>query len=100
MLVALVWSEAQSWLTLAPLPDFTSSIGSQLEESGVFLTAVFASPDPLGLSTLTAMVSPPSIPWASVSSLITLLATSTLVWLLGNGLLIRKGPLPANRRQR
>lgn len=99
-LLALVWSEAQSWLALAPLPDFTGLFGAALEEAGVFLTAVFASPDPLGLGSLAAVINAPSIPWASVSSLITLLAASTLVWLLGNGLLIRRGPLAANRRER
>jgi Putative zinc-finger len=99
-LLALAWSEAQSWLALVPLPDFTGPFSTALEGVGVFLSALFASPDPFGLGTLPAMITAPTIPWASVSSLITLLAASTLVWLLGNGLLIRRGPLAANRRER
>ncbi len=92
--------QALSGLAPAALPGLTNSIASVLEEAAVFYSALVATPDPLGLEALVSSVSGPSIPWASVSSLITLLAAATLVWLLGNGILLRRGPLSENRRNR
>jgi anti-sigma factor RsiW len=80
------------------LPDLTTSLASSVEEVAVFLSAVVATPDPLGIQALLGRISAPSIPWASVSSLVAVLAGSTLVWLLGNGLLLRRGALTATRR--
>lgn len=100
VLLGLVWPEALSGLSRGATLDLTGPVISLVEEVGVFLSAVLTSPDPLGLEAFAARISAPSIPWASLSSLIILLTASVFVWLLGNGLLIRRGPLAANRRDR
>jgi anti-sigma factor RsiW len=99
-LLGFILPDALSGLTPAAIPGFTVAISSVLEQAAIFLSAVVATPDPLGLEALVSSFSAPSIPWASVSSLITLLAAATLVWLLGNGILLRRGPLSENRRDR
>lgn len=99
-LVILYLPQAVAGLAPAALPDFTDSIAAVLEEAAVYYTALLATPDPLGLEALAASLGRLSIPWASVSSLITLLAAATLLWLLGNGILLRRGPLSENRRNR
>lgn len=97
-LLGLARPEAVPWLAPMAMPGFTTAVGSVLEEAAVFLSAALATPDPLGLEALLFRVSVPGVPWASVSSLMTLLAGSTLVWLLGNGLLLRRGRLSPDRR--
>jgi anti-sigma factor RsiW len=98
-LLALAAPDALSQLEASILSGITGSFLSAAEEVGVYLSALVASPDPLGIEALVSGLGAPSIPWASVSSLITLLAASTLAWLLGNGILLRRGPLSEQRRQ-
>jgi len=100
ILLGLAWPEALAWLAQGAAPDLTSPFISALDESARLFSVMFAAPDPLGLEALLSSLSTPSIPWASVSSLISVLAGSAFVWLLGNGLLLRVGPPSANRRDR
>jgi anti-sigma factor RsiW len=99
LLLGLAAPEAVSQLGAAVIPGMANSFLSAMEEAGVYLSAWIATPDPLGLQALASGLSAPSIPWASVSSLITLLAAATVVWLLGNGILLRRGPLSEQRRK-
>jgi anti-sigma factor RsiW len=99
-LLGFVLPEVLSRLAPIPVPDFAGSLGYALEEAIVFSSALIATPDPLGLEALASSLNAPMIPWASATSLMVLLAGATLVWLLGNGILLRSGPLSANRRNR
>lgn len=99
-MLGLAWPEALTWLAQGAAPDLTNPLATAFDEGFRSFSMFLVTPDPLGLEGLLSSISPPSIPWASVSSLISVLAASTIVWILGNGLLLRTRSPSAGRRDR
>jgi len=96
-LIGLVWPEALDWVTQAAGANAMGPFTALLDEAArISYSLSVVQPLEAFLSSLRA----PSIPWASASALVTLLSTSAVAWLVGNGILLRAQRPTSHRSDR
>ena len=93
-LLGLAWPEALAWVTRAAGANVTAPLIALLDEAARISYSVSLVQF---LEAYLLSLRAPSIPWASASALVTLLGTSAVAWLVGNGLLLR-APRPTSHR--